>query len=137
MNLSISSDKAFHDSTIAFVRAIGGPKIEHFLARSYGSPVNMVAITLEIQNPKRTLRHHTRFFEEQRCLYYHVVLADELELGDRRSIFEAIATTMQSVLKKSFRKFKVEGFDCIAFEADLMAYIHESIVRSTSHESVA
>ena len=137
MNLSISSDKAFHDSTIAFVRAIGGPKIEHFLSRSYGSSVDMGAIILEIKNPKRTLRHHARFFEEQRCLYYHVVLADELELADKRRIFEAIATTLQSVLKKSFRKFKVEGFDCIAFEADLMAYIHESIAGSTPHESVA
>jgi len=137
MKLSISSDKAFHDNTIGFVRAIGGPKIEHFLSRSYGGPVDMAAIILEIQNPKRTLRHHTRFFEEQRCLYYHVVLANELELADKRSIFEAIATTIQSVLKKSFRKFKVEGFDCVAFEADLMAYIHENIVRSTSRESVA
>jgi len=60
-------------------------------------------------------------------LYYHIVLADELELLDQKAAFKAIALTMQTVLKKSFKKVKGLDFNSGLFEADLMAYIGERI----------
>ena len=136
MNISISSDKALHDATHAFVRAIRGPKIERFLSRTYGTSVDMVAIILELQNPKRTLRHHTRFFKEQRCLYYHVVLSDELELGEERQMFEAIAATILAVLQKSYRKIAGEDFDGSTFQAELTAYFQDCITKISGHDHV-
>jgi len=127
MNVTISSCKAFHGCVIEFEKAILGPKIEYFQSRSYGSSIESLMIVFELQNPKRTLRHHSRFFREERHLYYHIVLADELELESDLLRFRAIAVTMQAVLKKSFKKIKGEDFDSSLFETELMAYLAERI----------
>jgi hypothetical protein len=137
VRVSISSDKAFHARTIAFERAIHGPKIDFFRDRCYGSAVDMVAIILELQTPNGTLNQHSRFFKEQQCLYCHAVVCDELELPDEQATFQAISATLESVLRKSFRKLKGEDFDCSSFERDLMAYLRESIRSDRSRENPA
>src|SRR5260370_1399315 len=137
MNLSISGGGACHGSVYAFLQAIRGPKIEHFRSRTYGSSIQMVAFELGLQNPQRTLRHRTRYFKESRCLYYHIVLADELELGDERCVLEAIVATLQKVLRKSFRKIKGEDFDSSRFEAELIEFLRERIGRRTAQNHVA
>jgi hypothetical protein len=137
MHVSISSDKACHWRTSEFEKVIHGPKIESFRERSYGDALQMVCVILETQNPQRTLRHHTRYFPEQHCLYCHVVLSEELEQEDERSVFEAIASTIQTVLRKLFRKAKGEDFDSSRFEADLMQYLDECIHESTAYGETA
>ena len=86
MNVIISSCKAFHGCVIEFEKAVLGPKIKYFQSRTYGNSVESLTIIFELQNPKRTLRHHSRYFHEERQLYYHIVLADELELESDRSL---------------------------------------------------
>ena len=86
-----------------------------------------MAIIFELQNPRKTLKHHTRYFPEEQLLYYHIVLADELELPNKADVFKAIAITLQATLRKSFKKVKGQDFDSSLFEADLMAYIGERI----------
>ena len=127
MKVSISSCKALEQDVIDFEKAIGGPKIEYFQSRDYGIGVEWVGIIFETQNPAKTLKHHSRYFPEEHLLYYHIVLADELELPDKRAAFKAMALTIQTVLRKSFKKVKALDFDSGLFEADLMAYIESRI----------
>jgi hypothetical protein len=125
VNVTISSCLA--QDVIDFQKAIKGPKIEYFGSRTYGGGVESVWIIFELQNPAKTLKHYSRYFPEDRMLYYHIPLGDELELLDQKAAFKAIALTMQAVLKKSFKKVKGLDFDSGVFEADLMAYIGERI----------
>jgi hypothetical protein len=137
MNLSISSQKACHWRTSAFEQAIHGPGIDVFRERSYGSAVQMVSFILETQNPQCTLRHHTRYFPDEHLLYHHIVLAEELERDDDKSVFEAIAATIQAVLRKSLRKVKNADFESSRFEADLMQCLHECIEKRIAHGNMA
>jgi hypothetical protein len=125
VNVTVSSCKALEQDVIDFEKAIGGPKIEYFCSRTYGGGVESVWIFFQTQNPAKTIKHYSRYFPEERQLYYHIVLADELELLDQKAAFKAIALTMQAVLKKSFKKVKGQDFNSSLFEADLMAYIGE------------
>jgi hypothetical protein len=125
VNVTISSCLA--QDVVDFQKAIEGPHIEYFRSRAYGGGVEAVWIIFELQNPAKTLKHYSRYFPEDRMLYYHIPLADELELLDQKAAFKAIAITLQAVLKKSFKKVKGQDFNSSLFEADLMAYIGERI----------
>jgi hypothetical protein len=125
VNVTITSCLA--QDVVDFQKAIKGPHIEYFRTRTYGGGVEAVWIIFELQTPAKTLKHYSRYFPEDRMLYYHIPLADELELLDQKAAFKAIALTMQAVLKKSFKKVKGLDFNSGAFEADFMAYIGERI----------
>jgi len=134
MNVSISADKALHDLTLEFVEVISGPKIESFHSRNFGPAISTVSVMLELQNPEATLKHHTRFFPEQHWIYCHAVLDVELDSEQPR---RAIATTIQSVLAKAFRKAKGVDFDSAAFLNELGEYLTTRIAGSVSHGRVA
>ena len=129
MNVSISADKALHDLTLRFIEVISGPKIESFRTQAFGAAVGTVSVILELQNPEATLKHHTRFFPEQRWIYCHAVLDGEL---DSENPLRAIADTIHAVLTRAFRKAKGADFDSSAFLNTLAAYLETKIADRSS-----
>ncbi|MCX6952660.1 MAG: hypothetical protein NTV51_10925 [Verrucomicrobia bacterium] len=126
MQFSISSSKAFYWSVIKFEQAMGGPKITHFDDRTFG-PVSHIFVHLELQNPKKTLKNRTRYFDADRSWELHVVLGDELGAPEEKKDFEAIKTALIAAFQKASTRMKRVGFQYDAFERELVAYLDKGI----------